>query len=467
MASTSGAQTQMHAFGTANLFVNTEDPKATLFRREHTPLSHFAVANVSQTISGTPAFGNRIGVEFDRPADLIGNVAFKFTLLPWFVGATAATTVPDEDVATDNFAYCDNIGYAMIEQFEVVVGNNRFEVSDGQFMNAMDELCLPEGRQAGSLTGKIPSVIGRIEAARNNQELIIPIWCDFFQDPGKALEAVAIHKQKIRLNFTFRPLTQLIHIFGASGAVNARDAYIVGLSTPTGLTAISPNAGSANMSNATLEVNYIWLTSGERDIILRSATHILYLETQKILEIDHVASEQTLTTRMSGNNICHDMIILPRLNSKWDYTTGVANQYTYGYEWFDYSGVASAMSAGTYVQDAISSVRFTANNTQRFDLSAKWLGAYIPRTHYARSPENGMLVYNFAQHPVDPDPTGGFNLSMIDHQELRFTFPQSWTDNASGTVTPLTWDGKIFVYLRTWNVATRARGVLHKELSSQ
>lgn len=447
-ASTAGAQTQISAFGLANVFVNTRKPRATLWRTEHTPMSHFAYADVRVEHNGNAQFGGRMAFDFDRPADLIGEVNLRYTLRAWVEGATAEAT-HGPWTTSNNFFYTEDVGFAQLENVELVIGNNRFDVFDGTYLHILDEITMPEGRQTNLLTGRAPDE-QRMEYARFDQDLIIPITSDLFNIPGKALESVAIHKQKIRLNITNRPLAQLIRVSGA-GAVTA---YDLGLTTPADANAVRANGGSNELQDCHLQVHYIWVTAGERSIILSVPSYTLYRECQKIQEITKGASDFSIRQRLSLNNIVHDLFFVCRLNSKWDLTAATER----GYNWFDFSGLDIASYTGnTDPRPPFATCSLQLNNTQRFQATPNYLESFMQRNHYARSPQRFIYTYAFARHPVDADPSGGLNMSMIDHQDFQMTF-----DAIEGA-----WDGVILPYARAWQLATRDKGVLHKELASQ
>ena len=449
-AATAGAQTQVNAFGFANAFINTEAPVATLWHTDHTPLTTFAFADVRVDFNGTASFGSRVAAELDRPADLVSTTSLRYTLRAWTVGAGVAAAFP-EDSSADNYHYTDDVGNACIEEFELIVGNNRFDVADGIYFHMYDEECMPEGKQSGVETGKYNSTLGLIEASRFDQDLIIPIYSDLLMWPGKAIEAVGISKQKIRMNFTFRPLSRLIRTTGAA----ASTAYDLGLTTPADANAIVANGSSNVLQDAHLQVHYVWLTQAERNAIINGRTMTLYREVQKAIEIDVPAAASQVQTRQSFNNPCNDIFFAIRLNSKWDIQSADATQR--GYNWFDFSGVDQVLGGTAVAQlPSFQTHSLNINNTQRYSATPNYLDHHIAKSHYARKGEKGVHKYPFGRHPCSEHPTGSLNFSMIDHQDFRWTF-----NSATQTA------GVILMYMRTWNIATRADGVLHKELQSQ
>lgn len=469
-ASTAGAQAQISAFGLANVFVNTKRPQKTLWRTEHVPLTHFAYADVRVDANGTARFGNRISTTLTRPADLIGEVNERYTLRKWFVGASAnlghTSGAGNYDhlntgMATDSppgfIAYCDDVGNAAISEFELWIGNNRFDVSDGIAFHLYDELMMEEGRQTNQMTGKVGTEAAK-EYSMRDQDMIIPIQCDLFNIPGKAIESVAIHKQQIRFQITHRPLTELIHVQGDL----VSDAYDLGLTNPTGATSISPNGGSSEMQDYHLQVHYVWVTSGERSIILGIPSFTLYREFQKVIELTKGASDFQLRNRMSLNNVCHDLWFAFRLDDNWDMQLAEPSGHARGYEWFNFSGPSVNINPGggtakNFTVDPFKSVSLNINNMQRFSATPTYLEHWMQRNHYTRLPQKFIYTYSFARHPTDDHPTGGLNLSMIDHQDMTVLFDP--VEHG--------YSGVMLMYARCWQLMTRSKGVAHKELASQ
>lgn len=450
-ASISGAQQQLNAFGTQNLVISTKQPHATLWRNEHVPLTHFAYADVRSEFSGTVSFGSRVVCELDRPADLMSEVNFRYTLRAWTENAGVAGTFPETD-PDNNYFYTDDIGNAMIQLYELSVGNNRFDVADGTYFHIYDEECKAEGRQTGAETGKFGSRLARVRHARFDQDLIVPIPTDLLVHPGKAIESIAIHKQKVRMNFTLRPLAELIRTTGTGTT-----AYDLGLANPADANAVLANGGSNVLQDAHLQVHYVWVTEGERLRMLSRASVTLYREIQTATEIQKASADTLVRQRMAFNNAACDYFFVVRLNSKWDIESADATQR--GYEWFDFSGVNTTLGGVPAVVHAnypFLTHTLSINNAQRISATSQYLDSWIGQNHYPRGSRQGIHKVPFARHPADEHPTGSLNFSMIDHQDFSWTFDAALTGAAV-----------ILLYVRAWQVAVRRNGVLHKEFQSQ
>jgi Major capsid protein N-terminus/Large eukaryotic DNA virus major capsid protein len=446
---TGGAQTQVYSFGVSNIFLNTRNPKATIWRAEHTPYTHFAYADVQVSIQGTATFGNRFVCDFDRMADLIADVNMRFTLRAWTEGATVAGTFPEDDPDL-NYWYTDDFGNAMVDDLQFFIGNNVFEKFDGTYMHIYDEALSPPDKQTGVETGKIGSELARIEAARFDQDLIVPIPSELFNQPTKAIEAVAISRQRMRIQVALKPLAQLIRVQGA--------AAVTAYNTAVAADKISPNGGSNELQDMHLQVHYVWLTAGERSIILAIPSLTLYREVQKGLELQHPETQGTLDYGYTFNNAANDLIFVCRLEEKHDYNVGATSV---GYEWFDFSGPNVALGGVPPVESArppFTSFKLLINNTERLAATPVYLEETLARTHYLRKSSKGIYLYPFARYPCHPDPSGSLNFSMIDHQRFRWTFDMD---------ADLVWEGVILVYVRAWQIMTRTTGVAQKELQSQ
>ena len=450
-SSQAGNQAQINAFGLANLFLNTKSPRATLWRTEHTPLTHFSYGDVRADFNQTAQFGGRARVEIDRPADLLVECNLRWTLRPWVEGANVAGTFPEDD-PDNNYFYTDDVGNAAILQQELIVGNSTFDRSDGTWNHIYDEACKAEGLQTGLMTGKIGSELGRIEVSRFNQDLIVPIYMDLLCWPGKAIEAVAIFKQKITMQFEFRTLAQLIRTTGTASV-----AYDAGLANPADPNGIVANGGSNEMQDAHLQCHFVWLTSGERSIILAIPSMTLYREIQRNLDITKATADTQIRFRAPFNNCANDLFFVCRLTGKNDIESADATQR--GFEWFDFSGPDVTLGGAPPVVSArpcYTSARLVINNQERYSVTSAYASEWLAQNHYPRSDQQDISRYPFGRHPCAEHPQGSLNMSMLDHQDFYWNFDPA---------TP--WDGTILLYVRAWNIATRAKGILHKELQSQ
>ena len=137
-ASQAGAQTSVTAYGLQNVFINTKRPQTTLWHVDHTPMTHFAYADMAVSFNGAVNFGSRVQAEIDRNGDLISEVNLRFALRPWLEGANVADTF-DEAVIDNNYFYTDDFGNACIGLCELLVGSSRLDVADGTYFHLYDE----------------------------------------------------------------------------------------------------------------------------------------------------------------------------------------------------------------------------------------------------------------------------------------------------------------------------------------
>jgi hypothetical protein len=263
---------------------------------------------------------------------------------------------------------------------------------------------------------------------------------------------VAIFKQKITMQFEFRPLAQLIRTTGT-----ASTAYDLGLANPAGATSIVANGGSNEMQDAHLQCHFVWLTSGERSIILAIPSMTLYREIQRNLDITKNEGDTQIRFRAPFNNCANDIFWFCRLTAKYDIESADPTQR--GFEHFDGSGPDFALGGVPPVVSArppYTSARLVINNQERYSVTHAYASEWMPQNHYPRSHQDNISVYPFGRHPCAEHPQGSLNMSMLDHQDFYWNFDPA-----------LPWAGVIMVYVRAWNIATRAKGILHKELQSQ
>lgn len=400
-------------------------PCCTFFSTAVPRLHHYALGDVYQSIQGTLGFGNTVTINLDRVADLIGAVNLRYTLLPWTENAGVAGDFDASDIA-NAYAYTNAIGYFGIDYAELLVGGTVLDRLTGDTLYIMDQFLRPEGLQAGRMVGDYPTYLDRMEKARFNQDILVPLTFGPFRPDREAhwLPSVAIYKQRIELKMCMRPLAQLIHTEGTGST-----AYDAGLVNAADVNAILPNGGSNNLSNVHLQQWVVLLTQPERKRLPAhesNPTYTIYSQWHtKGQTFDIPAGQATGTQRSSINNYMEAFFLVPRLRSKWNLVLGTATAR--GYEWTNFEGSDVNMTGpapGTPIpaaQPALACVRFQLNSQER--VNASWINFtdFMPWFAGPRNPANGIGMYSFSARVHTPHASGGLNMSMIDHQDWTLT----------------------------------------------
>ncbi len=74
-----GALMQLVAYGAQDVYL-TAEPTITFWKAVYRRHTNFAMESMSQTLSGTPSFGNRVTCRISRNGDLLHRMYLKTTL---------------------------------------------------------------------------------------------------------------------------------------------------------------------------------------------------------------------------------------------------------------------------------------------------------------------------------------------------------------------------------------------------
>ena len=101
-----GALMQLVAYGAQDVYL-TADPTITFWKAVYRRHTNFAMESMSQTLSGTPNFGNRVTCRISRNGDLLHRC---------YVNATLPSIATD----TDSNNYVNRVGFAQLNSVLVV-----------------------------------------------------------------------------------------------------------------------------------------------------------------------------------------------------------------------------------------------------------------------------------------------------------------------------------------------------------
>jgi hypothetical protein len=121
-----GALMQLVAYGAQDVYL-TADPTVTFWKAVYRRHTNFAMESMSQTLSGTPNFGNKVVCRISRNGDLLHRCYVRATL----PSITAS-------VAADN--YVNRAGFALLKSVELRVGGQQIDKHYASWMHIWTEL---------------------------------------------------------------------------------------------------------------------------------------------------------------------------------------------------------------------------------------------------------------------------------------------------------------------------------------
>lgn len=410
-----GAVNQLLALGPQDTYI-TGSPQAFFFTSSYVQYVNFAGVAILQSISGPTSFGSRFTVDVSRSGDNVGRVLFEIAL-----GNVQTTSAPMQ------FAWVNDLAYAMMQQLDVQVGGVTIDTHFGEFYSIWDQLTVPAEKWEGrnkmvgqqnfqydqsdpsnivtytnglqTLTGNMPAYVLYLAAK---------FW--FCDNSGLTIPLSSILYNNIRLIFQIRPAAQ---------------CYI----TTNSATFVS--GAEPRISNINCWVEYFVFTPQVREAFAAQPHEYLITQLQYYTEAVATAAPNI---RMTFNHPTKEMIFVIREDAA--YAAGQWNN------WTTYN--SGTLPAGYNVGDnSIINGTLLINNQRRFDTRiGKWFNLYNTYYYHTRVPySNGINVIPFGFSPESEQPMGTLNFSKIDSTQLQIALVNISSSNT----------GTIFVFCRNVN----------------
>lgn len=369
--SSSGALLQIVSTGVQDFFLSNQ-PEFSYFQGGYKKYTQFAMESLPQIFSGgNPDFGRKVQCTISRSGDLVHKGYLEVQL-------------PAMSMSSGTVAWTQEIGHVIIDEINLDIGGTIIERNFGVFYSIWNELTqVAEKADAYNIMIGNTSVLTTPAANIPAATVQIPLLFFFCQNPALALPLIAITYHTMNINITFRP---------------ANECYI----TSTGGV---PTSGVPSLINATLYLDYIFLSQPEREFVIANPKDML------ITQLQFLGPESFSTTqirqKLNYNHPVTELIWTTQLQSN---TQAGANRWT---DWTDSGTTVANAYAGS---DPLLTAKIQINATDRIDTrSAAYYNHMIPYQWHTRCPGTGIYVYNFALHPEDPlQPSGSINMSRIE-----------------------------------------------------
>ena len=379
-----GGLMQLVAYGAQDVYL-TSDPQITFFKAIYRRHTNFSIESIAQVFNGTAGFGRKATVTVSRNGDLITN-AFLEVKIP---------------ALPDNWKWVNNVGHRLIEEVELEIGGQRIDRHYGEWLDIWTELTMSEDKKAmfdSNMIGRFAVHTGTDGDAKT---LYIPLQFFFNRNQGLALPLIALQYHEVKINFTFRPASELV--------------YHVGDPDP------APAAPSVSEPSMSLYMDYVYLDTDERKRFATS-THELLIEQLQF------TGDETATTngsyRLNFNHPVKELVwVVTHSNKKG--------------EPFKYNNDIKV--------EPVVDANLQLNGHDRFD---KRDGSYFrlvqPYQHHTRITRKNIYVYSFAVKPEEHQPSGTCNFSRIDNATLKLTL----SDESMETK----YDAKVKIFATSVNV---------------
>lgn len=481
-----GSLTQLAALGSQDQYLSVAG-EITFFKGVYRRHTNFATESVFMQFNQSPAWGSQSTCIISRTGDLLSKTWLVVTLPALnpplskqeFISRKAVTTHPElaEDPASfDNNVdlqkefiqanqgkypkarYCDEVGHAMIEKVDLVIGGTLIDSHPGHYLQVFNELTqTPEKKQIAHLVGRSGSEAELEEMAQAKQTLYIPLQFFFCRHLMCSLPLIALQYHQVEIKITFKELKDVVafpgYVYNDTSSTVANTSGVESSATALGINAspyvhatmglakkreFGQSVGMLKKSDYPIEdvklmCNLVYLEEEERKTFAGSVHE--YLVDLLQYQGPHPTTGENTTYHAYFNHPTTELI--------FTFVPLVSLQEG---EPFNYSALQSAYNAAG---DPLIEARLQFNGYDRFqNMPAAYFREIIPAQHHTSVPTRPIYVYSFALEPEDFRPSGSVNLSRIDNVKLitkhvKFdpqiaAMPTSTIDATTGAVVPVT-----------------------------
>lgn len=215
----SGGLIQLVAYGIQDLYL-TKDPQITFFKIVYRRHTNFSSEVIPQSFIHTPNFGRKVTCVLARDGDLIGKMHLVLVLphIPQFKDECG-----NIDMIT-KFAWVRRIGFALIKNIEIELGNELIDKQYGDWLNIWHELTIPDNKDLSRMLGDIKELT-EFTNGKKSFKLFVPLQFWFNRFPGLALPALSLQYNHIKLNLELRDFDE-VSLISPTHYININNDFV-------------------------------------------------------------------------------------------------------------------------------------------------------------------------------------------------------------------------------------------------
>jgi hypothetical protein len=465
-----GALIQIAGYGLQDMYLSHE-PSITYFKMVYKRHTNFSSESIPQYFQNKPNFGGRYTCNIAKNGDLMGQIYLAVTLpnIPKIVD----TSYINQDTSLKNnvvTAWCEKIGYAIINCIEFELGGKIVDKLYGDWLNVWYELTVRVDKRGFN------EMIGNNAKNKNlvnghgSYMLHVPLPFYFCKYNGLALPLIALNYSDIKINVEFNNLLDVLIVgpthyitinenvvnFGYQEIIsqtvnnvtyygkfikydeflnrlyyikiNSNTTFISGTSIIGVVTkyTVMPNGTEVNyfskinsvinfdsitLGSTFLYVDYIFLDNQERLKFSKS-------DHEYLIEYLQYDNEKSL---INNNNKIKILYTNPTkalfFVAQYTYIANspLINPYNYTNNYDKKKGT-----------NIITQVQFLINGKDRITPRESHYYSYIQNYQYfLNTPHEGINVYSFANNICEYQPSGACNFSQIEDISMVFTVDKS------------------------------------------
>lgn len=197
-----GGLLQLVSRGPQDIYFNG-NPQITFFKLTYRKHTRFSVYTTENFFSSELNFGSRSSMIVPKRGDLLSNIFLKVTLPKL------------EAINGRKVGWVKKIGYAIINNIEVLIGGRLIDRQYGMWMYVWNELTRNYNHDSGLdvLLGNIPELT-TLSNSIPEYELYIPLKFWFCNNAGSSFPLISLDKHKVVINVSLNNSNNLINYTG-------------------------------------------------------------------------------------------------------------------------------------------------------------------------------------------------------------------------------------------------------------
>ena len=205
-----GALIQIAGYGLQDMYLSHE-PSITYFKMVYKRHTNFSSESIPQYFQNKPNFGGRYTCNIAKNGDLMGAIFLAITLpnIPKIVD----TSYINQDTSLKNnvvTAWCEKIGFAIINTVELEIGGKIIDRLYGDWLNVWYELTIRfDQRAINNINGNVKQNT-RLNNGHGSYMLHVPLPFYFCKYPGLSLPLIALDYSDIKINVDFNNLLDVL-----------------------------------------------------------------------------------------------------------------------------------------------------------------------------------------------------------------------------------------------------------------
>lgn len=386
----SSALLQLVARGKQDVYL-TSNPQLTFFKHVYRRYTQFAMESIPIDFDGNTDFGRRVTVVIPRYAELLSSLFIEVDLPP----------LPQTEGQPINY-WVNDIGYALITDVSIEIGDKEIDKHTGQWLNIWAELTTPSEKRDGynEMIGHWDLYPPNAYDVSGGISLTIPLRFWFCNTIGAALPLIALQAHPVRIIMHITPFQNL---WWSTATSTVPDAPC-------------PSINPVSITRFQMFGDYIYLDKDERERFA-AVEHEYLIDQLQISPIQSIpAGSSKISNSLYFNHCCKEFI--------W-----VVQQIrmTTAHEWFNYSTALENNGGEPGRTDLLGTAILRLDGYDRFYVrNAPYFRLTQPYRHHTVVPDRFIYLYSFSIKPEDEQPTGTLNCSKIDDINLGLTFNPSY-----------------------------------------